>query len=252
MQKLHNRQAAGDKMKTYIKKFVNVIFGVLLYSFGVYLSVQANIGLAPWDAFSSGLSNITNMSFGLITSITGIAILIVDVILKEKIGFATIINTVFIGLFLDLMQAVNIVPLISNFAIGIVVLFAGQLCICIATFFYIAPGMGCGPRDSLMVALGKRLTKVPIGIVRGLIEGSVLIIGWLLGAKIGLGTVISVFGISFLLQATLALLHFNIKAVVHESILETVINIKTELKKEHKKEDDTVDQNTSPFDLRSV
>ena len=66
-------------------------------------------------------------------------------------------------------------------------LLLGQLSICIGSYFYIGASLGCGPRDALMVALGKRLPKVPIGIVRGVIEGTVLLIGWLLGAKVGIG-----------------------------------------------------------------
>jgi uncharacterized membrane protein YczE len=70
--------------------------------------------------------------------------------------------------------------------------------------------------------VGKRLPKVPIGIVRGVIEGTVLLIGWLLGAKVGIGTVISVFGISFILEATFNILHFDVTNIEHESIVDTV------------------------------
>jgi uncharacterized membrane protein YczE len=47
-----------------------------------------------------------------------------------------------------------------------------------------------------------------------------------LGAKVGIGTVIAVFGISFILQYTFKLLKFDIKAVVHENIFETFLNLK--------------------------
>ena len=73
-----------------------------------------------------------------------------------------------------------------------------------------------------MVALGKRLPQVPIGAIRGLLEGSVLVIGWLLGAKIGIGTAIYVFGIGFTLQYTFQLLHFDVKNIAHESIADTI------------------------------
>ena len=88
-----------------------------------------------------------------------------------------------------------------------------------------------------MVAMGKRLHKLPIGLVRGLLEGTVLLIGWLLGAKVGLGTVISVFGISFILQWIFYLLHFDVKAVRHESIIETIKNIRKLLQERPLKEE---------------
>ena len=73
-----------------------------------------------------------------------------------------------------------------------------------------------------MVALGRRLPKIPIGAIRGLIEGTVLIIGWLLGAEIGIGTIISVFGIGLILQFTFKLLYFDVKNIKHESVADTV------------------------------
>ena len=82
--------------------------------------------------------------------------------------------------------------------------------------------MGAGPRDSLMVALGKKFPAIPIGIIRGSIEGTVLLIGWILGAKVGLGTVVYVFSIGFVLQNTFKLLHFDVKSVIHESVLDTM------------------------------
>ena len=103
--------------------------------------------------------------------------------------------------------------------------FLGQVSICIGSYFYIGSSLGCGPRDALMIALGKRMPKVPIGVTRGLLEGSVLIIGWLLGAKVGVGTAVYVLGIGLVLQFTFKLLRFDVKSIVHESIADTVKEI---------------------------
>lgn len=175
-----------------------------------------------------GIANITGQTYGNILIISGVVILGVDVLLKEKVGFGTILNTILIGVFVDMIQAFEIIPQMHGFLSGVVMLLLGQVSICIGSFFYIGASLGCGPRDALMVALGKRLPNVPIGIVRGCIEGTVLLIGWLLGAKVGIGTVISVFGISFILETTFKLLHFDVTNVEHESVVETVKAIKTE------------------------
>lgn len=205
----------------YFQRTVRLIFGLFLYALGSYLSIQANIGLAPWDAFSMGVSKVSGVSFGNVVIFTGIAIIVLDVFLKEKIGVGTILNAIMIGQFIDLLRYIDILPLMSNMWIGIPMLLLGQVSISLGSYFYIGAKMGCGPRDTLMVALGKRMPKAPIGVVRGLIEGTVLIIGWLLGAKIGIGTVIAVFGISFILQYTFKLLKFDVKGIEHENIVET-------------------------------
>ncbi|WP_313339733.1 hypothetical protein [Sedimentibacter sp.] len=219
-------------MKNYLKRTVRLLFGLFLYSLGLILSVHANIGLAPWDAFGMGVSYITGISYGNVSILTGIVILIIVAgFLKEKIGLGTILNTILIGVFFDLIQSIHLIPVMTNFFLGILMLLSGQVIVSLATYFYISSGMGSGPRDTLMVAMSKLFPKVPIGAIRGSIEGTVLIIGFLLGAKVGIGTVIAVFGISFILQATFKLLKFDIKAVVHENIFETFINVKNILMK---------------------
>ena len=209
-------------MKGYSVRLVKLVFGLFLFAVGSFLTIQANIGLASWEAFSMGLAYLTDQTYGNILIISGFVILLVDVALKEKIGFGTILNTILIGTFVDLIQAVDLIPQMNNFFSGVLMLLLGQLSICIGSYFYIGASLGCGPRDALMVALGKRLPKVPIGIVRGVIEGTVLLIGWLLGAKVGIGTVISVFGISFILEVTFNILHFDVTNIEHESIVDTV------------------------------
>ena len=207
---------------SYVKRFVRLLAGLFLFALGTCFIVQADIGLAPWDAFSMGLSLATGLSFGDIVIVTGILILIVDYAMHEQLGFGTILNALFIGKFIDLIQWGRPVPKMEHYASGIVMLLAGEIILCLATFLYVGTGLGCGPRDALMVALGKRFPKRPIGLIRGIIEGSVLLAGWLLGAKIGIGTVIAVFGIGFILQYTFKLLRFDVTAVHHESLLDTL------------------------------
>jgi len=219
-------------LEDYLKRIVRLLFGLFLYALGLVLSIQANVGLAPWDAFSVGVSNLTGLSYGNISILTGIVILVVVAgFLKEKIGLGTVLNTLLIGIMVDMMQSIKLIPFMTNFFLGILMLLLGQVVISLASYFYIGTGLGCGPRDTLMVALGKKFPNVPIGAIRGSIEGTVLFIGFILKAKVGLGTVIAVFGISFILQYTFKFLKFDIKSVVHENIFETFVNLKSVLVK---------------------
>ncbi len=209
-------------IKEYTKRTIRLIFGLFLYGLGSYMSIQANVGLAPWEALSMGIFYKTGILYGDIVVLTGIIIIIIDFFLKEKIGFGTLINAILIGKFVDLFNFWELIPKMENFGIGVGVLFAGQVVICLATYFYIGAGMGCGPRDALMVALGKRMPKVPIGAVRAILEGTVLLLGWIMGAKIGVGTVIAVFGIGTIMEYTFRILKFDVKAVKHENFADTV------------------------------
>lgn len=195
-----------DKHNLFFK-LLRLHFGLALYSIGLTLGIQANIGLAPWEAFGIGVSYVTGLTYGTINVLSGLLILVVTVAMGERFGLGTILNAV---------------PLIENYWLGIIVMFLGQFSISLGTYFYISAGLGSGPRDSLMIGLKRRLPKVPIGMIRGLIEGSVLLAGWLLGAKVGLGTIIAAFGISTILQLTFNWLHFDAKSVQHEGIWQTL------------------------------
>lgn len=213
-------------MNHYIGRITTLLLGLFLFSLGSFLTIQANIGLAPWEAFSMGGAYLTHLSYGDIVVITGLLIIIVDIALKETVGLGSILNAILIGKFVDLIQATNLIPQMTSLVPGLLMLLLGQVIICLGSYFYIGSALGCGPRDALMVALGKRLPNIPIGAIRGLLEGTVLMIGWLLGAKVGIGTAIYVLGIGFILQFTFKLLRFDVKNVEHESIADTVTVLK--------------------------
>ena len=213
-------------IKEYTGRTIRLIFGLVLYGLGSYMSIQANVGLAPWDAFSMGISYKTGIMYGNVVVYTGFLIIIIDFLLKEKIGFGTIINAILIGKVVDLCNYLGLLPMLDNFAAGVAMLFAGQVVICLGSYFYIGAAMGCGPRDALMVAMGKRFSRLPIGLVRGILEGTVLLLGWLMGAKVGIGTIIAVFGIGTIMEYTFRILKFDVRGVVHEDFADTIKRIK--------------------------
>ncbi|WP_317856404.1 hypothetical protein [Chakrabartyella piscis] len=205
----------------YVKRLIQLNIGLFLYALGVYVCIQANIGLAPWEAFHMGFSFITGVSMGNICIIFSILIIGLALLLKEKIGIGSILNALIIGVYLDALMLNEVIPAANNLVVSIITMIIGIFIIALASYMYIGSAMGCGPRDTLMVALGKRFQKIPVGAIRGSIEGSVLLIGWFCGAPIGLGTVLYVFGIGYIMQFVFRVLHFDVKGVQHENVLDT-------------------------------
>lgn len=223
----------GGVFRRELLRLVQMMVAFSFYSFGIYLGIHANVGLAPWDAFASGLAKTLNSSYGTMNVAVGLAVLLLSVgVFKEKFGIATPLNAVLIGMGVDVIESWNLVPYLDHFFPGVLLLLAGQFCICVGTVLYIPLALGGGPRDSLMLALAKKFPRVKIGMIRGCIEGAVLFLGWILGAKVGIGTVIAVFGIGSMLQLTCALFHSNLKGVVHESCLDTLRRWKAEYRAE--------------------
>jgi len=207
-------------MKQYAIRFVNLLAGNILFALGIVLTLRANIGYAPWDVLHAGLSQKTGLSFGLISIIVGLLINVIVLILGEKIGLGTLSNMVLVGLFIDAILTLNIIPLPTQLPFNILMLIGGLFVISLGSYYYIKSAFCAGPRDSLMVALVRK-TRLPIGICRSLVELTAFIGGWLLGGMVGAGTVISVIGIGFCIQVTFMLLRFDPTKVKHETFLDT-------------------------------
>lgn len=209
-----------------IKRLISLIFGLAVISLGTYLTIQANIGLAPWDAFHTGVATLTGRRYGDIAVTFSVIIIIIDFLLGEKIGVGTLLNGILVGKFVDLYQWCGFVKPMENFWAGVLLMTLGQVFLSFGIYLYMRTGWGCGPRDALMVAVNKRLPKMPVGLARATIDGSALLGGWLLGAKIGLGTVLFVLCMSSVLQAVMRLMHFDPKKIQHEGLADTFAKLK--------------------------
>ena len=208
----------------------------ILCALGIYMTVQANVGLAPWDAFSMGCSNVTGLRFGTVGALSGAVIVGMDLLMKQPLGLGTLVNTFVAAMIINVFDAMELIPLQQSYWTGIPMLLVGMELNCISTYYYIHAGMGCGPRDGLMVALGQKLRKVPIGLVRFAIEMTVLAIGWALGAKVGIGTVLGAFGMGFCLEQTFRFFHFDVRSIHQENLLETWQKIRPRLPEQEKEQ----------------
>ena len=149
-------------------------------------------------------------------------VLIISALLKEKIGFGTILDMCITGKGVDLFIWLDIIPEQHDLLTGILMLIGGLVVMAVCVYIYMSTCLGCGPRDSLMMALSRRLKNIPVGIVRVGLEGIVLLIGWLLGGPVGIGTLISVVGLGLIMQLVFKIVHFNADAIAHESVLDTL------------------------------
>ena len=207
-------------MKSFINRLFRLIWGLFLYALGIVFTIKANIGYAPWDVFHVGLAKSIHISIGNASIVVGLAVGIICILLGEKLGLGTVLNMILIGVFVDLILNISIIPTLDNFFLGVLMVLVGLFIISLASYFYIGSGFGAGPRDSLMVAFTKK-TSLPIGLCRGTLEILAVIVGWKLGGMIGLGTVISAFAIGFIVQFTFKILKFDPTTIQHETFNQT-------------------------------
>ena len=206
--------------KNIIIEWLQITAGLFVFAFGVHLTIYANIGLAPWDCLAMGISYHTPMNYGISMTVLNIVILIIDQFLGERIGYGTIIDALLTGNFVQLFNDLNPFTENQHLWLGIGVMLTGFVFMAFGMLIYMKAGQCCGPKDSLLVGLGKRLPKLPIGIVEVLLWAVVLLIGWALGGPIGIGTLISTFGAGLVMQMVYNLVHFEPRSVCHRDIIE--------------------------------
>ena len=198
-----------------------IVFGLIIFALGVHLTIRADLGVAPWDCLGLGISYHTPMNYGISMTLMAIIILIIDILLKEKIGYGTIIDTLLTGNLVQLFNTLDRFPKTKSVWAGLLIIIAGLALMAIGQYFYMKAAQCCGPRDALLVALGKRMKKLPIGLVQILIWGTVLLIGWLLGGPVGIGTVVSTFGSGIVMQIIYSIIKFEPRKVEHQSVVAT-------------------------------
>lgn len=203
-----------------ITQWIQIALGLLVFSFGVHLTIFANIGVAPWDCLGMGIAAHTPLTYGIAMTCTSVIILLIDLVLKERIGYGTIIDALLTGNFVQVFNDHSPLTACTNLWAGIAMMLVGFVFMAVGMWIYMRGEQCCGPRDALLVGLGKRLPQVPIGVVQIILWSAVTVVGWLLGGPVGVGTLLSAFGAGAVMQAVYQLLHFEPRDVVHHDVIE--------------------------------
>ena len=174
--------------KTFPRDFIVIQFGFALFGLSIALMIRSNIGTTPWAVLEVALSQLTNIRPGRISIMVGMVVLLGSLTLRERIGWGTLANIAFIGLWEDMF--LSYIPSIEDrLLLQSAMLFGAILMMGFASAIYIGVDAGAGPRDSLMLAF-HRTTGLSIRLGRAIIEVTVVAIGWFLGGPLGVGTVI--------------------------------------------------------------
>lgn len=186
-------------MSTKIRQFIQVFSGTSLIGLGISLNYLANLGLGPWGVFHDGLSKTLGISYGRTIIVTGVAVMLLWIPLKQKPGIGTVIDIFLVGIVADLIilnfeLSDSIFLSLTLIAFGIILIGAG-------TAIYVGADLGAGPRDGVMVGL--ETIGLKIGTARNLIELFAFITGWLLGGLVGYVTILFVIGIGPVVQIVL-------------------------------------------------
>ncbi|KGP90436.1 membrane protein [Pontibacillus chungwhensis BH030062] len=223
--RVHSKDPVKKQTFTQRATFIRWSFfvvGLIILALGISLTIKADrFGIGPWDVFHVGLNEQFGLTVGSWSIIAGLVVVgFTSIVTKSWPQIGTILNMLLIGVFIDIFNYVLPSPetLWSNMAVfllGITVLAYG-------IGIYVAPGLGAGPRDGLMLVI-RDLTGWKVQWVRNGIEVTVFLLGWLLGGPVGVGTVVIALGlgtiVGYSLPQTKKLLDYMIRrGEAHENL----------------------------------
>ncbi|MFI7580961.1 membrane protein YczE [Kocuria kalidii] len=179
------------------RRLVQLYAGLVLYGITLGLLVRSELGVTPWDVLHQGLSRQFGVSIGTVVVVVSVLLLLLWIPLRERPGIGTISNAVVVGVVLD--ATLLVLPPVDAMPLRVLLVLSGVFLNAVATAAYIGVHLGPGPRDGLMTGLVRR-TGGSVRIVRTSIEVTVVLVGWLLGGTVGLGTVLYALAIGPLTQ----------------------------------------------------
>lgn len=170
-----------------LRRFPQLFIGLALYGFSLSAMVRASLGVNPWSVLYEGLEQHTSLSFGTISAVVGVLVLLLWIPLKQRPTFGTVANIVVLACASDF--GLLLIPQDLDFPAQVGLLAGGVLLNGLSVAVYVGARFGPGPRDGLMTG-ASAVTGRSIRLIRTLIEVTVLALGWLLGGSVGAGTVL--------------------------------------------------------------
>jgi len=180
-----------------VRRISQLLVGLVLYGVSMAMLVRSGLGVDPWDVFHQGLANHVPLTFGQVTIVVGALVLLLWIPLRQRPGLGTVLNVIVIGLAADAGLAV--IPVANGWPAGVALMIGGVVFNGLAGALYVGARLGPGLRDGLWVALTQR-TGHSIRLVRTVLEVTVVVVGWLLGGVVGIGTLVYALAIGPLVQ----------------------------------------------------
>ncbi len=174
-------------LKPRFYTMVLLIVGLIIFGAGDAVLISARLGNTPWTVLAEGIAENLGWSIGESTFFVSFMVLLLWIPLREKPGIGTILNAILIAATIEFL--LPILPTPETFSLQIIQVLVGIVLVAIGSGLYLTANLGPGPRDGTMTGLTK-VTGIPIGRIRSGIEIFVIAIGWTLGGKFGIGTIL--------------------------------------------------------------
>lgn len=204
-----------------------VFIGLVIEGCASVLMIRADVGAGAWTTITQGIALQTGYTIGQMTTVVGLFTLVADLLLGEKIGIGTLLDTFVYGMTYDIFDRILVTPSNPPVAYGYILLILGIVTEIIGLAICLHGRLSFGPRDMFSIGISKKIPKLSVGKVNFIVNVSFVLIGWLLGATVGLGTLAFIVLYAPVMDGIFALLKFDPRDVKQESVYETFESLKS-------------------------
>lgn len=210
--------------KNMLVRLLLLVFGLYLCGVGLTFFYYNGLGLDGWNVLHDGLSKLFNVKIGTAFVTVSIIMLTLGILMKEKLGIATIANALLIGNFMQININLGLLKPQTDLLNGLLFTLIGMIITGFGYYFYMGVGLS-GPRDSFVMAVSRKI-NLKVGYVKSIIEVIAIILGYLIGGDFGISTIIIAIFTGITVQKVFDLLKFNPKAIEQESITDVLEKLK--------------------------
>ncbi|RSK26070.1 membrane protein [Bacillus sp. HMF5848] len=184
-----------------LKRSLFYLIGLTIISFGVSLTIKADVGVGAWDALNVGLSETVGLTVGSWVFIVGCILIVINALLmKKKPDLPALITIIMLGSLIDFWLLIALKPVVlQGLFIRYVIFFIAIVVIAMGVAIYLQAKFAPVPIDDLMITLRHRL-NLNITMAKTMNELLALVAAFLLSGPIGVGTLIITFSIGPIIQ----------------------------------------------------
>lgn len=183
----------GDVFMRMIRAGIHFyIFGILLITLGIALTIQSRLGTSPFDSLLVGLYRTFGLTIGSWEIVIGLIMVLFNALAERKRPeYYALLTSLITGVGIDFWVFVLRDWVVPETWIGqFVCVMAGIVIMCIGVATYLQSTLAPNPMDRSMLVVSK-LTGWGVSYARALINVILVIVAFFLDGAIGIGTLIN-------------------------------------------------------------
>ena len=160
--------------------------GAVLIGVGAAGMIRASVGVTPWDVLTTAVSNLADITVGQSGALLTVIVLAACVPFGRLPGWGNLTTMFGVGVAVDLTLAAleepgTLLARVALYAVSVPV-------VCLGVALVVRADIGVGPLEMVMLVATDRRT--PLVVARVVIEATTLVLGWVLGGALGVGTAV--------------------------------------------------------------